>query len=92
MLMKHGGDLAISAYGLALRIMMFAFFPVMGIVQGFMPIAGFNHGAGRRDRVDRAIIMAFRSSNIIALVILGIFVGSESHYDRPVHPVPTPPR
>ena len=39
-LMAHGGEVAISAYGLVIRIVMFAFFPVMGIVQGFMPIAG----------------------------------------------------
>lgn len=70
MLMKYGGDLAISAYGLVIRIMMFAFFPVMGIVQGFMPIAGFNFGAGKMERVEKAIKIAFRTSNIIAFLTM----------------------
>lgn len=70
LLMKYGGDLAISTYGLVIRIMMFAFFPVIGIVQGFMPIAGFNYGAGKTDRVKEAIKKSFLSSTLIALVIM----------------------
>lgn len=69
MLFKHGGDLAISAYGLVLRIMMFAFFPVIGIVQGVMPIIGFNFGASRNDRVKESITLAFRTSTIIGIVV-----------------------
>ncbi len=70
LLMKYGGDIAISAYGLVLRIMMFAFFPVMGIVQGFMPIAGFNFGAGNISRVKEAINKSLISSTIIAFSIM----------------------
>lgn len=70
LLMKYGGDLAISAYGLVIRIVMFAFFPVLGIVQGFMPIAGFNFGAGNRQRVKEAIQKSFISSTAIAFGIM----------------------
>ena len=34
-----------SVYGLATRMTMFALFPLIGIAQGFMPIAGYNYGA-----------------------------------------------
>ena len=36
-----GGEIAISVYGLATRMTMFALFPLIGIAQGFMPIAGY---------------------------------------------------
>ncbi|UTW65433.1 MATE family efflux transporter [bacterium SCSIO 12643] len=79
LLMKYGGDLAISAYGLVIRITMFAFFPVMGIVQGFMPIAGFNYGAGKQNRVKEAIHKSFLSSTIIAFSIMILaMLGAES--------------
>jgi len=53
-----GGDLAISAYGLVHRIMMFAFMPGIVIGQGLQPILGFNYGAKRYDRALRAIKLA----------------------------------
>ncbi len=68
-LLTHGGEIAISGYGLAMRVTMFAFFPVIGVVQGFMPIAGYNHGAGLSERVSEAIKIAFKWSSIIALII-----------------------
>ena len=45
-----GGETAISVYGLAGRLVMFAFFPLIGIAQGFMPIAGYNYGAKNYER------------------------------------------
>lgn len=74
LLMKYGGDVAISAYGLDLRIMMFAFFPVIGIVQGFMPVAGYNFGAGNIERVKEAIKQSFISSTIIGILIMVVML------------------
>jgi Na+-driven multidrug efflux pump len=68
MLFKYGGDLAISAYGLILRLMMFAFFPVIGIVQGIMPVIGFNFGANNPERVSQSIRLALRTSTLIGLL------------------------
>jgi putative MATE family efflux protein len=82
LLMKYGGDVAISAYGLVIRITMFAFFPVMGIVQGFMPIAGFNYGAGKKERVKDAIRKSFLSSTIIAFTIMIIAMMSAEQIVR----------
>lgn len=55
-----GGENAVSAYAIASRISMFAFFPLIGIAQGLVPIAGFNYGARKFDRVKEVI----RLSNI----------------------------
>ncbi|MCK5245413.1 MATE family efflux transporter, partial [Candidatus Bipolaricaulota bacterium] len=37
------------------RMIMFLFLPMFGIVQGMMPIVGYNHGADRPERVRQVI-------------------------------------
>jgi len=65
----YGGEMALSVFGVINRVMMFANFPVLGITQGFVPIAGYNYGARLRDRVHLAIRLALRSSSLIAFLI-----------------------
>ena len=45
------GDLAIGAYGIVNRILFFFVMVVLGFTQGMQPIAGYNYGAGKYDRV-----------------------------------------
>jgi MATE family, multidrug efflux pump len=47
----NGGDLAIAAYGIVQRFLRFLVMPTIGIAQGLQPIAGYNYGAGRFDKV-----------------------------------------
>lgn len=54
-LRKYGGDLAISSYGIANRIIVFFLFPIQGISQGLQPVIGYNKGAGNPDRVRKAL-------------------------------------
>ena len=54
----YGGDLTIAVFGVINRLLMFAFMPMFGIVQGLQPIIGFNFGAGNPDRVRKAIQMS----------------------------------
>ena len=52
---------------------MFALFPVLGVTQGFLPIAGFNYGAAKFSRVRKSINTAILYSFLMGLVIfLGI--------------------
>ena len=69
-----GGEIAISVYGLATRMTMFALFPLIGIAQGFMPIAGYNFGAKKYERVSKVINTALISGVIIASFIGGLLV------------------
>ena len=69
-----GGEIAISVYGLATRMTMFALFPLIGIAQGFMPIAGYNFGAKKFLRVKQVINTAMVSGLVIATFIGGLFV------------------
>lgn len=68
-LYNTGGALALSAYGIISRMMMFANFPVIGITQGFMPIAGYNYGAKLWSRLKDSIYISMRSATGIALLI-----------------------
>ena len=68
-LFSFGGALAVSVYGIIQRIMMFANFPVSGITQGFLPIAGFNYGAEKWDRVRSVAKTAIKVGTFIAMII-----------------------
>jgi Na+-driven multidrug efflux pump len=58
LLVTYGGDLAISAYGIVHRLMIFVVMPGMVVGQGLQPILGFNYGARRYDRALKAITIA----------------------------------
>lgn len=54
-LKRHGGDLAIGAFGIVNRLVFIVVMIVMGLNQGMQPIAGYNFGARRYDRVNRVL-------------------------------------
>ena len=54
-LKRHGGDLAIGAYGIVNRLAFIVIMIVMGFNQGMQPIAGYNYGARLYPRVDRVL-------------------------------------
>lgn len=68
-LILFGGEIALSAFGIIARVMMFANFPVFGITQGFLPIAGFNFGAKNFERVRELFIMSVKYATYIAIAI-----------------------
>jgi Na+-driven multidrug efflux pump len=66
-LFQYGSALAVAIYGIINRVTMFANFPVLGITQGFLPIAGYNYGAEKWKRVKDSINVSVRSGTVIAL-------------------------
>lgn len=54
-LTSYGGDVAIGAFGIANRLAMFIIMVAIGINQGMQPIAGYNFGARRYDRVLKVL-------------------------------------
>ena len=52
-LKEHGGDIAIGAYGIVNRYFLLFVMINMGFNQGMQPIAGYNYGAGKYDRLRR---------------------------------------
>ena len=70
----YGGTLAVSVLGIVHRFSMFAFFPILGITQGFLPIAGYNYGAKNWDRVLEGIKVSLKYGVSIASGLLLILV------------------
>ena len=68
LLVFHGGDFAVSAFGVLHRIMMFALMPGMVIGQGLQPILGFNYGARHFDRALRTIRLAVSYATCCSIV------------------------
>lgn len=64
-----GGETSVTAYAIVGRMLMFALFPVYGITQGFLPIAGFNYGAEQYKRVRDSILTAIKYGVILAAII-----------------------
>ena len=64
-----GGETSVTAYAIVGRMLMFALFPIYGITQGFLPIAGFNYGAEKYERVKETIITALKYAALLATLI-----------------------
>ena len=70
----YGAEMAITSYGIISRLMMFINFPVFGLTQGFIPIAGFNYGAKKWERVKEVLYSAISAGLIIAIIIFLILM------------------
>ena len=64
-----GGETSVTAYAIVGRMLMFAMFPVLGVTQGFLPIAGFNYGAQNYHRVRQTINTAIKYAAILATLV-----------------------
>ena len=67
-LVRHGGDMAVGAYGIANRIGFLFFMIVMGINQGMQPIAGYNYGAQQLDRMLRVLNLSMVAATMVMTV------------------------
>ncbi len=68
-LFVYGGELAVAVFGIINRLNLFTIFPILGTTQGFLPIAGFNYGAKKWDRVLEVIRTAIIASTIMSVII-----------------------
>ncbi|WP_299393449.1 MATE family efflux transporter [uncultured Gelidibacter sp.] len=64
-----GGETSVTSYAIAGRMLMFAMFPVLGVTQGFLPIAGFNYGAKNYHRVRETLNIAIKYAAILASIV-----------------------
>ena len=77
-LFSFGGESSIAVYAILSRMLMFATFPVFGITQGFLPIAGYNYGAKNWERVRQVINISIGYATFLAtLVFVLIFFFAE---------------
>lgn len=68
----YGGDMAVGAYSIANSIAMVFFMFVIGVNQGMQPIAGYNYGAMKYDRMMRVLWLAIAVATGILLLGWGL--------------------
>ncbi|WP_456276870.1 MATE family efflux transporter [Bacillus sp. AK128] len=68
MLIQYGGVLGVAVFGIVHRIIMFTLMPMFGIVQGILPIVGYNYGAKQPKRVSETIMLAMKSATALAIL------------------------
>lgn len=64
-LQRHGGDLAIGAYGIMNRLLVLYVMIVLGLTMGMQPIVGYNYGAQKHDRVKATLRLSILSGACI---------------------------
>lgn len=71
---QYGGDVAVGAFGICNRLVLFVVLVVIGLNQGMQPIAGYNYGAQKYDRLlsvlKKAILVA------TAITTTGFIIGT----------------
>ena len=73
-LFDFGGETSVTSYAIVSRMLMFALFPIFGITQGFIPIAGYNYGAKNYDRVKQIIRISIMYAIVIAFLIFVLLI------------------
>ncbi len=77
-LVYYGGEIGVTFFGIAFRLISFMMMPIFGIYQGFQPIAGYNYGAKQHSRVKESLKLAILWASVISVVgsaLLMIFPG-----------------
>ncbi|MCR9182340.1 MAG: MATE family efflux transporter [Flavobacteriaceae bacterium] len=69
-----GGESSVAVYAIIGRMLMFALFPVLGVTQGFLPIAGYNYGANYHSRVRESINKAIKFAAFLGLFVFGFIM------------------
>lgn len=95
-LQRHGGDMAIGAYGIINRLLMLYVMIVIGLTMGMQPIVGYNFGARNLDRVKRTLRLSIiagvciTSSGFIICelfphAVASVFTSDEALIDMAAH-------
>lgn len=72
-------EATIGAYGITTRLTTFMVLPLIGLTMALQTVVGHNHGAGRDDRVKKAVWLVVLGALGYCLTVEGIFIaGNES--------------
>lgn len=69
---QSGGSHAIAIYGLIRGFTLFVAFPIIGIMQGLMPIVSYNYGAKNWQRVRQSVWLAVKWTTCISVILLSV--------------------
>ncbi len=68
------GDAAVAAMAIVMRVTMFIGSILIGFGQGFQPVAGYNYGARRYDRVIEAYGFCVRTGFLVLCALSAFFI------------------
>ena len=71
----YGSDIALSCYGMVMKIYQLAHAMLVGVSSGTQPINGFNFGAKQYSRVKETYKLAVTVSFVISLIWFAIYQG-----------------
>jgi putative MATE family efflux protein len=72
LLKSMGGDSALSVFAIVNRLYASLNTPQTGIMQGMMPVVGYNFGRKQMERVRKTIRLSLGSSTIYGLAVFGL--------------------
>lgn len=65
---QYGGDNALAAVGMVMKILIIIIYSVVGFSMGFQPVAGYNYGAKNKERLQEAIRFSMVFTFLFCLV------------------------
>ncbi len=65
----YGGVEGIASFGIAYRLILFMFMPILGFIQGGQPLLGFNYGAGKTYRIRKILKDSFLITITISCIM-----------------------
>ena len=68
------GELGVTVYAIVSRLLMFIMFPIIGVTQGFLPIAAYNFGAKKYDRIKQVVTKAITYAGVLGLIIFSVIM------------------
>ncbi len=69
-LIRHGGDLYVTAYSIVMNVSVLVLFILMGIGQACQPIISFNHGANAVSRVRETLVLGIKTAVGVGIAAL----------------------
>ena len=86
-LLQYSGDLAVGAYGIANKVCFIFVMVNMGLNQGMQPIAGYNYGAMKFDRLMQVLKLAVIAGTCITTCgVHPVAMCPTVHYRSGTHP------
>lgn len=76
---KTGGDLAVAAYGISMRIEQMALLPAIGLNVSALSIAGQNYGAGNMERVMKVYKTTLKYGVLIMTTAMFVILPLSEH-------------
>ncbi len=73
-LLRHGGDLAVGAYGILFSVIILIIMLIIGLNQGTQPIVGYNYGAKLYSRMFATLKLSAIIATIITVTGFLVFI------------------